>query len=122
MRVFQRFVPAVWMCEECRSPVRTNQVVDPVDQTATSSTITNQVVDNKDSIDQTPNSKTNQVVDNEVVHQNMSTSDSYDQISVTHQPSSHAHISPVGNDETNIFFFALSVIFLSSLSIQNLRN
>lgn len=106
MKVFQRFVPAVWMCEECHSdsPVRTNQVVHSVDQTATSPASTNQVVDdNEDSIDQTPNSITNQVVDNEVVHQNMSTSDSYDQISVTHQPSSHAHTIPVGNDETNLF-------------------
>lgn len=78
-RVLLRSVPSIWLCEECRNcsvitltPVKTansqeeamrasqslrTKVVDN-DQTAPSSTTNHQVVDNKDSTQVTPSSKT----------------------------------------------------------------
>lgn len=77
-------VPPMWICDECISS-RFNQVVNneaPNDQAAASSR------------------STYQVVDSEVVHdQNMTSGDSGNQISATHDQLSQAHASPVGNEK-----------------------
>ncbi|KAG7538739.1 Zinc finger FYVE/PHD-type [Arabidopsis suecica] len=75
-------VPPMWMCEECISS-RINRVVNneaPIDQAAASSR------------------STYQVVDSEVVHQNMTSSDSGNQISATHDQPSQAHASSVAEE------------------------
>ncbi|AED97422.1 unnamed protein product [Arabidopsis thaliana] len=78
-RVHLRSVPRMWICEECRmNPVVVNNVA-PVDQEAAASS----------------SRITYQVADSEVVNQTMTSSDSGNQISATHQQPPQAHASPV---------------------------